>query len=166
MYQKLFSIQEEIFKVLANQKRLEIIQLLDDRELSVTQMIDMLGLPQSNLSQHLSVLRQAKILNARRDGHVVNYRLADHRILRACDLIKDVLRDGQGLTAEEKEIMSNQEELYPVAKDPVCGMRVSVSRAGDSSEYEGEHYYFCASGCKETFVLFPTRYVKKEVLHG
>jgi ArsR family transcriptional regulator len=166
MYQKLFAMQEEVFKVLANQKRLEIIQLLDGRELSVSQMIEMLGLPQANLSQHLSLLRQAKIVSHRRDGHTIYYRLEDPRISQACNMIKDVLRHGNGLTEEEHVLMDNQEGMYPIVKDPVCGMRISVSRAGDYLEIDGSTYYFCASGCKEAFASQPQKYVKKEQTHG
>lgn len=166
MYQKLFTLQEEVFKVLANQKRLEIIQLLGDRELSVTEMIDMLGIPQANLSQHLSLLRQNKIVLPRRDGHTIYYRLGDHRISKACDMIKDVLLASQLLTEDEREQMNGQEALYPIVKDVVCGMRISVSRAGGMATYDGRQYYFCASGCKDRFVARPNSYIKKEVVRG
>jgi len=160
MYQKLFSLQEEVFKVLANQKRLEIIQLLSNRELSVTQMIDMLGLPQSNLSQHLSLLRQAKIIQARRDGQTIYYHLTDSRISEASTIVKQMLQEIHNLSNEG-------DMLYPIAKDVVCGMRISVSKAGDSTELNGTKYYFCASGCKETFCAQPTKYVKtKEKING
>jgi len=93
MYQKLLSFQEEVFKVLANQKRLEIIQLLSGRELSVSQMVEMLGLPQANLSQHLALLRQAKVVTSRRDGQTIYYQLSDRRMSDALDMIKNVLID-------------------------------------------------------------------------
>lgn len=166
MYQQLFSLQEEVFKVLANSKRLEIIQLLDDRELSVTQMGDMLGLPQSNLSQHLSLLRQAKIVSSRRDAQTIYYRLSDPKICQACDLVKEMLRTSGALPMSDKVLMESQEALYPIVTDPVCGMRLSVSRAGESIEHGEKHYYFCASGCKSAFEKDSTKFVKKEVIHG
>lgn len=166
MYQKLFTLQEDIFKVLASQKRLEIIQLLDNRELSVTEMIEMLGLPQANLSQHLTQLRQAKIILSRRDGHTIYYRLGDSRISKACDLIKDVLRDGYNLSIEDSLVGNDYESLYPIVKDVVCGMRISVARAGGSDVYNEKQYYFCASGCREMFHSHPQKYVKKEMVRG
>jgi DNA-binding transcriptional ArsR family regulator len=72
MYQKLFKLQEDTLKVVANQKRLEIIQLLNNRELPVNEMVEMLGIRQANLSQHLSLLREAKIVTTRRDGVVIH----------------------------------------------------------------------------------------------
>lgn len=165
MYQKLFSFQEEVFKILANQKRLEIIQLLSGRELSVSQMVEMLGLPQANLSQHLALLRQAKVVTARRDGQTIYYQLSDKRMSDALNMIKDVLIDRHDATAEEYELLSDNKGLYPIVKDVVCGMRLSQAQAGDHAKYGGKDYYFCASGCKTKFVLYPQQYIKEPV-HG
>lgn len=166
MYQKLFSLQEEVFKVLASQKRLEIIQLLNNRELSVTQMVTMLGIPQANLSQHLASLRQARIVTSRRDGHIIYYRLSDMRVSAACDMIKDVLRDSHGLSQQDRDLLKDGEELYPIVKDVVCGMRISVSHASDSITYNGKEYYFCASGCKSAFSSHPERFVHQLTAQG
>lgn len=166
MYQQLFQLQEEVFKVLANHKRLEIIQLLSDRELSVSEMITMLGLPQANLSQHLAQLRQAKVVDFRRDGQTIYYRLADQRICQACTLIREMLRDSDGVSDEERRFLDESQIAYPIVKDVVCGMRVSVSAAGDTVKYKGDDYYFCASGCRQMFEAHPQKYVKKEVING
>ncbi|MEP7204601.1 MAG: metalloregulator ArsR/SmtB family transcription factor [Candidatus Saccharibacteria bacterium] len=154
MYQKLFNLQEEIFKVLANQKRLEIIQLLGNKELSVSQMENMLGLAQSNLSQHLALLRQAKVVSPRRDGQTIYYHLVDSRVSLACSMIKEMLREAHQLSPAD-------EVLYPIVKDVVCGMRISLAKAGGFEEYEGDRYYFCASGCQEKFLADPLKYTSK-----
>ncbi|MBC7943565.1 metalloregulator ArsR/SmtB family transcription factor [Candidatus Saccharibacteria bacterium] len=166
MYQKLFSFQEEVFKVLANQKRLEIIQLLSGRELSVSQMVEMLGLTQSNLSQHLSLLRKTKVVTSRRDGQTIYYQLSDQRMSDALDMIKDVLIDRRDITAEEYELLFSGEVTYPIVKDVVCGMRISQSKAGDHSLHHGKNYFFCASGCKQIFDANTKKYMKKETIHG
>lgn len=44
-------------------------------------------------------------------------------------------------------------------KDPVCGMEVKVSSAGPRSEYKGQTYTFCCSGCKGKFDRDPERYL-------
>lgn len=164
MYQKLFSLQENAFKVIANQKRLEIIQLLGNRELSVTEMTEMLGLRQANLSQHLAPLRQAGIVETRRDGVSVYYHLTDQRIADACGLIKDFLQDQHRFNPEMQELLEHQYDMYPVVKDVVCGMRISVSRAGEVIKYSDHTYYFCASGCKSKFEAKPTKYALQEEL--
>lgn len=166
MYQQLFQLQEEIFKVLGNHKRLEIIQLLNDRELSVTEMTSMLGLPQANLSQHLALLRQAKIVDSRRDGQTIYYRLTDRRICDACSLVREMLRDSDGISEEDRQLLDEAQVAYPIVKDVVCGMRISVAAAGDTVEHDGTNYYFCASGCRSMFESNPIKYVKKEVIHG
>jgi ArsR family transcriptional regulator len=167
MYQQLFSLQENAFKVIANQKRLEIIQLLGNRELSVSEMTEMLGLPQANLSQHLASLRQAGIVMARRDGVNIHYHLTDQRIAEACGLIKDFLQEQHKFNPEVQELLEHQDDMYPVVKDVVCGMRISVSRAGEVIKHDNHTYYFCASGCKTKFETKPTKYVtREELVHG
>ena len=155
MYQKLLSLEEDIFKVIANQKRLEIIQLLDKRQLNVTEMTEMLGLRQSNLSQHLTLLRQNKIVTISKKGREVYYKLANANIAKSVQLIYRFLQ-----TEYQIEAGASQDQLFPIVADPVCGMRISVSEAFDSAEYKGRHFYFCASGCKSKFTKRPQMFVK------
>jgi DNA-binding transcriptional ArsR family regulator len=167
MYQQLFGLQEEIFKTIASQKRLEIIQLLHNRELTVTEMTEMLGIRQANVSQHLAELRQARIVSTRRDGVKIYYQLTDPRIGEACTLIKLFLQAQYNIDPGILELMQNETMMFPIVKDAVCGMRISVPHAGGSSVYEHKTYYFCASGCKQKFDAEPARYVKKALTaHG
>jgi len=48
-----------------------------------------------------------------------------------------------------------------MAVDPVCKMKVDEKSAAAKYEYKGKTYYFCAVGCKETFVKNPDQYLKK-----
>jgi Cu+-exporting ATPase len=43
-------------------------------------------------------------------------------------------------------------------KDPVCGMDIEPATAAGKSEYNGQTYYFCSSGCKQSFDQDPARY--------
>ena len=45
-----------------------------------------------------------------------------------------------------------------MAKDPVCGMDVDEKTAAGQSEYQGQMYYFCSPGCKQTFDENPEKY--------
>jgi len=47
-----------------------------------------------------------------------------------------------------------------MVKDPVCGMDVDPKTAAGKSEYQGQTYYFCSSGCKKSFDKEPEKYVK------
>jgi DNA-binding transcriptional ArsR family regulator/YHS domain-containing protein len=167
-YQRLFSLQEDVFKTIASQKRLEVIQLLKNRELSVGEMVEMLGIKQPNLSQHLSLLRRHNIVTNRKKGLSVYYSLADPRIAEACQLIREFLTDQHKTDADIAQLIaSNEDQLYPVVQDPVCGMRVSVSEAGATTQHDGHSYYFCGVGCKAKFEAKSTEYVTKEgVIYG
>jgi len=47
-------------------------------------------------------------------------------------------------------------------KDPVCGMDVDPKTAAGKSEYKGQTYYFCSSGCKRAFDREPEKYLKAQ----
>lgn len=150
-------MQEEVFKTLANQKRLEILQLLNQKELSVTEMVDMLGVNQANLSQHLSLLRKLRLVSTRKDGLHVYYRLSDKRIAAVINQLREFLKVQYVHEPEIAEIrVLGKKSLYPIVRDPVCKMRLSVSEALESCRRDNKVYYFCASGCKEKFVKKPT----------
>src|SRR3990172_12804218 len=93
MYQELFELHEQLLKALANSRRLEIIHLLRDQALSVTDIHTMLDLPQANISQHLMILKDAGIVNARRNGKQIFYQLAHRNIIQANDLMRETLLD-------------------------------------------------------------------------
>lgn len=46
-----------------------------------------------------------------------------------------------------------------MAKDPVCGMIVNEKEAAATSEYQGQTYYFCSTGCKKSFDENPAKYL-------
>jgi YHS domain-containing protein len=53
-----------------------------------------------------------------------------------------------------------------MAKDPVCGMYVDEKAAAGKSEYQGQVYYFCSTGCKKAFDKEPARYTAAVPHHG
>jgi len=146
MTNDLLSIEEEIFKVIGNKKRLEILLLLEDRELNVTEMTDMLGLRQANLSQHLTLLRSHHLVLVRKAGRESFYKLADDSIAATIRTVHDFLRRQHNITAP-----FDSTTLFPIVSDPVCGMRFSVSKAHSHVKQNGKLYYFCASGCEIAF---------------
>jgi DNA-binding transcriptional ArsR family regulator/YHS domain-containing protein len=153
MSNQLFALEEEVFKVIANQKRLEIIQLLHGRELNVSEMVEMLGLRQSNLSQHLTLLRQCKLVTVTKKGREAYYRLTDENIAKAVQLVYQFLQDQYHIGSVSPDA------LFPIVVDPVCGMRLSASDAYDTTIYNERDYFFCASGCLEKFISHPKSYL-------
>ncbi len=93
MKKEVFELQAEICKTLANPKRLEIIAALKDGELSVGDLVGRLGITKANVSQHLSILRQRKIVISRREGVNIFYRINNPKIIDACALMKAVLME-------------------------------------------------------------------------
>ena len=89
----LFRLQAEICKTLADPKRLMILHALRDGEMSVSRLVADLGLTQSNVSQHLAILRDRGIVNTRRHGRTIYYSLAYPRIAEACDLVQSILEE-------------------------------------------------------------------------
>jgi len=88
----LYERQARICQVLVDPKRLRLLALLRDREYSVGELAETLGIAYPNVSQHLNVMRDAGLVATRRAGTSVYYRLAYPRIADACDIVREVLR--------------------------------------------------------------------------
>jgi len=161
MYQEVFQLHAELLKALAHPRRLEIVNLLRGQELSVTDLQEMLGLPQANLSQHLMLLRKYGVVGYRREGKQVFYKIAHKNFLKACDLIRNILVERYDDDPLAKELEMTMTEFVPIATDPVCGMRLPAQSAAASHFHEDQYYYFCATGCKQKFVKYPKRYLLK-----
>lgn len=81
------------FRALGEPTRLRILELLAEEELSVSEIVDRLRLPQPKVSNHLACLRWCGFVASRRDHRVVHYRLADGRVTEAIDLARSLLAD-------------------------------------------------------------------------
>jgi ArsR family transcriptional regulator len=88
----LYERRARICQVLADPKRLRLIDALRDAERSVGELAESLGATYPNVSQHLNLMRDAGIVVSRREGTTVYYRLAYPQITQACDIVHDVLR--------------------------------------------------------------------------
>ncbi len=86
------TLQAEVLKTLANPRRLEIIHRLALGPCEVGRLADEIGASQPNVSQHLSVLRAAGMVEAERDGREVRYRLTDPDVIVACNVMRGVLQ--------------------------------------------------------------------------
>lgn len=161
MYQQVFEFHAELLKAMSHPRRLEVIHLLRERTLSVTQIQRMLDLPQANLSQHLQVLRQAGVVETEKKGKRIFYRLAHKNFAKASDLLREVLIEKNKDGSLADELTLKMSDLLPVVKDPVCGMRISPKTAAYAKRENGTTYYFCASGCYQKFQANSGRFVKQ-----
>ena len=77
-------------KAMSHPLRLKILCTLSDQEISVQDIVDQVGTSQSNISQHLAILRDKGILTSRKDANRVFYRVSDNRTLRLICMMREV----------------------------------------------------------------------------
>jgi ArsR family transcriptional regulator len=80
--------ETEIFKALADPTRLKILQCIKDKEKCICEVIPYTGKSQPNVSLHLKVLKQAGLVNERRDGTKIMLSIVDKNVFRLIDLAK------------------------------------------------------------------------------
>lgn len=78
-------------KAMGNPTRLRILHALEEGELSVSQIVEVVDGSQANVSKHLNVLRSADLVDRRRDGIAVYYRMSDRAVLTICRTVCDSL---------------------------------------------------------------------------
>lgn len=83
-----------VYKILANPKRLEILNLLKTREIGVEELRNIIGISKANASQHLALLRHARLVRVRREGANAFYRIIDPRIVDPCKILHDLRSKG------------------------------------------------------------------------
>jgi len=98
-----YCMHSQLCKTLANDKRQMILGALRDGELSVGELSERTGIPQANLSQHLSTMRVNGVVRTRRDGARVFYEIANPKLIQAFDLITDVMRESMDERARAAE---------------------------------------------------------------
>ena len=129
---------------LASPKRIELLDLLGQGEKTVETIADQLATPIKNTSAHLRVLRQAHLVETRREGTYVYYRLADddvYRLLRAVESLgHSRLSDVQSVV---RSYLDGHDDFEPVSfKELRALMRdggVTVVDVRPAAEYEAGH---------------------------
>ncbi len=98
--EQIYDLHAQVCKTLADPKRLRIISVLRDGEMTVGEMVRALGLRQANLSQHLMLLRERGVVTTRRQGLNVYYSLSSPKIVQACELMREVLAEHLARSAQ------------------------------------------------------------------
>src|SRR3989344_1912171 len=159
MYQQVFELHADIHKALAHPKRLEIIHLVRDRTLTVSEIQEMLDLPQANLSQQLTILRRSGVVASRKAGKQIFYCLAHKNVIKASDLLRQILVEKYQNSTLADELTLKMADLVPLVIDPVCGMRLSPKTAAFAHQHNGANHYFCAEGCYHKFREKPEKFI-------
>ncbi|MGZ8190326.1 MAG: ArsR/SmtB family transcription factor [Methylococcaceae bacterium] len=77
-------------KAMSHPLRLKILCVLGNKSISVQDIVEQVGTSQSNISQHLSILREKNILGSKKDANRVYYFIDDERMLQLIDMMRDV----------------------------------------------------------------------------
>jgi len=107
---ELFHLHANLCKVLANPKRLAIIALVSQREMSVGEIAEAIDASLATTSQHLRVLREQNVVFSRKEGQTVFYWLSDVRLMQACSIIRTVLLDIMKSTGKRAEELDPSEK--------------------------------------------------------
>jgi len=99
-----YRLHAEICKVLTDPRRLMLIDALRPGERPVGELAGAVGLSLANVSQHLAVLRHAGLVDTRRAGTFIYYRLSEPELVAACDIIERIVDRRVGHSTQPKEI--------------------------------------------------------------
>ncbi|HAU30816.1 MAG: Regulatory protein ArsR [Desulfotomaculum sp. 46_80] len=89
--EKMMMNKVEVLKALAHPTRLKIIEMLKEGERCVCEINVLADIEQSNISQHLAILRKADILTSRKDGSKVIYRVKYDEIFQILKILEDLI---------------------------------------------------------------------------
>lgn len=107
-----------ITKALADENRVRILAALHRGELCVCQIIELLDLAPSTVSKHLAILKQARLIDARKDGRWMHYRLADPEAPR---MAHDAIQWVTEALSKEKQVAEDARWLKTILKmNPVA----------------------------------------------
>jgi DNA-binding transcriptional ArsR family regulator len=91
IFEKKVGDAARLLKLVANEKRLLILcRLIGEKEMPVGALAEAVGLSQSALSQHLAMMRDDGLVGTRRDAQTIFYSLADPKVARLLQLLKDI----------------------------------------------------------------------------
>lgn len=114
------SIDKELFfRALADRTRLRLLNLIRSDEVCVCFFVEILKTNQPKISRHLAYLRRAGIVDARREGQWMHYRIAEPADPDAARLLKDVM----SWLANDQEMQRDRERLVKIC----CAPRLPVS---------------------------------------
>jgi len=91
---EIYELHAEFCKMVASPKRLMIIELLAKAEMSVGEIATALNAQHSNVSQHLRAMRARNVVESRKEGQTVFYRLTNSRLPKVCAQMRSILLDG------------------------------------------------------------------------
>jgi len=93
MEKKVYMMHAEMCKVFTSPIRLEILDMLRNGKKTVTELVQLIGVNQSNVSQHLQIMKDKGILRTEKKGNYVFYSIANPKISEAFGMMKEIMID-------------------------------------------------------------------------
>jgi len=88
---EIYKIHADFCKFMGSPKRIEILFLLGDGEKCVDEMAQLMKINIPNVSQNLSVMKERGVVEFRREGTKIYYKLSNPKILEACIIMRDLM---------------------------------------------------------------------------
>jgi ArsR family transcriptional regulator, virulence genes transcriptional regulator len=110
----------ELCKALANEHRQALLHAIGDGEKCVSDLATEIGISVHNVSQHLRILKERRLVTSRKEGQTVYYRVTNMKFIQACALIREALVEqhlaqGESLQAAELLDASGRQPAKPAA---------------------------------------------------
>ena len=106
LVQEITELHADFCSALADSTRLILLYALADGPRNVTELTQELGQPQPTISRHLKILRDRGLVIPIRQGMMVEYSLADHRVIDALDILRSIMRESIQKRASLVEVAS------------------------------------------------------------
>ncbi len=103
----------DVVKALADENRVRAVMALQGKELCVCQLIELLGLAPSTVSKHMAILKQARLVESRKDGRWIFYRLSSRE---ASPEARDALAWVQKALYKDSRIRQDAKRLKTILK--------------------------------------------------
>ena len=93
MNQSMFGIQAEFCKAMGNTVRLQLLHVLREHPLSVSEICKLTDFPQGTVTRQLTVLKSVGVVVSRQLGNTKVYQITDSKIAEVCDLVREIVVD-------------------------------------------------------------------------
>jgi len=109
-----------VVKALADENRVRALLALCQRELCVCQIIELLGLAPSTVSKHMSILKQARLVDSRKNGRWIYYRLADDDVPSEASEALAWVRESLSSDAQTRKDHARLEQILKLEPEVLC----------------------------------------------
>jgi DNA-binding transcriptional ArsR family regulator len=112
-----------VLKAMADENRVRILGAVRQRELCVCQIVELLGLAQSTVSKHVSILHQARLVESRKEGRWMYYRAADADSPVEARQVAALVTELLSGTSEAGEDMKRMKRIVTIDREELCRKR-------------------------------------------